>query len=142
MRERTEERGAKGGGTARGAKGEDRGAPDGGTANGGTARGAKGAGRRAKGEKREAPDGTTNPDLSRCTSTDTTPNPDCQLPTARRNDLAVLQEILGLRGGQLDDFHPVQPPAALRRFLRTATLGQLQGLLVEVLAKMRDGGSR
>ena len=56
-------------------------------------------------------------------------------------DLAVLQEILRLRGGQLDDFHPVQPPAAVRRFLRTATPGQLQGTLVEVLAEMRDGGS-
>ena len=58
------------------------------------------------------------------------------------DDLAILQEILWLRGGQLDNFHPIQPPAAVIRFLRTATLGQLQGTLVEVLAMMRDGGNR
>ena len=86
-----------------------------------------GTDRGAKGEEREAPA--------------TTSKPDCLPPTACRNaadDLTVLQQILWLRGGQLDNFHPIQPPAVVRRFLRTATLGQLQGLLVEGLAKMRD----
>ena len=58
------------------------------------------------------------------------------------DDLAILQKILWLHGGQLDNFRPIQPPAAVMRFLKTATPGQLQGTLVEVLAAMRDGGSR
>ena len=56
------------------------------------------------------------------------------------DDLAILQEILWLQGGQLDNFHPIQPPPAVMRFLRTATLGQLQGMLVELLAAMRKNG--
>ena len=54
------------------------------------------------------------------------------------NDLAVLQQILALHDGQLDNFHPARPPPAVRRFLRRATLEQLQGTLVEVLAAIRE----
>ena len=54
------------------------------------------------------------------------------------NDVAVLQQILALHGGQLDNFHPTRPPSAVRRFLTQATLGELQGTLVELLAAMRD----
>ena len=53
------------------------------------------------------------------------------------NDLAVLQQILGLHGGQLDNFHPTRPPSAVRRFLTRATLEELQGTLVELLAAIR-----
>ena len=62
------------------------------------------------------------------------------IPSAPRynasNDLAVLQQILALHDGQLDNFHPTRPPPAVRRFLARATLEQLQGTLVELLAAM------
>ena len=54
------------------------------------------------------------------------------------NDLAILQQILALHGGQLDNFDPAPPPSAVRRFLARATLEQLQGALVELLAAMRE----
>jgi len=58
--------------------------------------------------------------------------------TDRPDDaLALLQQLLALTGGQLDNFDPQPPPSAIRRFLRTADLRQLQGLLVELLAAMR-----
>jgi len=53
-------------------------------------------------------------------------------------ELAILQEILLLNKGQLQDFSPVPPPSAIKAFLRKAALPQLQGLLVELLAAMRD----
>lgn len=63
-------------------------------------------------------------------------------PSAPRDnasdDLAILQQILALHEGQLDNFHPTRPPPAVRRFLRRATLEQLQGTLVELLAAMRE----
>ncbi len=54
------------------------------------------------------------------------------------NDLAVLQQILALQGGQLDNFNPTRPPPAVRRFLTRATLEELQGALVELLAALRE----
>ena len=54
------------------------------------------------------------------------------------NDLAILQQILALHDGQLDNFDPKLPPTAVRRFLARATLEQLQGTLVELLAAMRE----
>ena len=53
------------------------------------------------------------------------------------NDLAVLQQILALHDGQLANFHPTRPPASVRRFLNRATLEELQGTLVELLAAIR-----
>ena len=56
---------------------------------------------------------------------------------AAQEEIAVLQEILALRGGQLEKFAPTPPPSAVKVFLRRATLSQLQGTLVELLAAMR-----
>ena len=51
---------------------------------------------------------------------------------------AVVQQILLLEGGELNNFDPAQPPAGVKRFLRQATLSELQGTLIEVLAAMRS----
>ena len=53
------------------------------------------------------------------------------------DNLAVLQQLLALHDGQLNDFQPTPPPAALKAYLRRADLHELQGLLVETLAAMR-----
>lgn len=52
-------------------------------------------------------------------------------------EAAILQQILTLNKGLLQDYHPVPPPSVVREFLRRASLFQLQGTLVEVLAAMR-----
>ena len=54
------------------------------------------------------------------------------------DDGAVLQQILLLEGGELENFNPAQPPAGVKRFLRRATLAELQGTFVEVLAAMQS----
>ena len=55
-----------------------------------------------------------------------------------RDEIAVLQQVLLLQEGQLENFHPVPLPSAVKRFLTRATPGQLQGTLVEVLAALRS----
>ncbi len=54
------------------------------------------------------------------------------------DEIVILQEILALHSGQLENFHPEQPPSSIRYFLRRASLGQLQGTLVELLVAMRS----
>jgi len=61
-----------------------------------------------------------------------------RVPTSPAEEIAVLQQILLLHDGQLENFHPVRPPSAVRRFLTRATLRQLQGTLVELLAALRS----
>ena len=58
-------------------------------------------------------------------------------PSTAQEEIAVLQEILALHGGQLENFNPTPPPTAVKIFLRKATLSQLQGTLVELLAALR-----
>ena len=57
------------------------------------------------------------------------------------DDLAVLHQVLALHGGQLDDFRPTPPPTPIKRFLRKANLYELQWVLVEILAAMRENKS-
>jgi len=61
-----------------------------------------------------------------------------RVPTSPSDEIAVLQQILLLHDGQLENFHPVRPPSPVRRFLNRATLGELQGLLVETLSALRE----
>jgi hypothetical protein len=54
-----------------------------------------------------------------------------------QDDVKILQQLLALHHGELEDFQPVRPPAAVRGFLGRASLHELQGVLVETLAAMR-----
>jgi len=58
-------------------------------------------------------------------------------PRSPADEIAVLQKILLLHDGQLENFHPFPPPSAVRCFLTRATLPQLQGTLVELPAALR-----
>ena len=57
-------------------------------------------------------------------------------PRTGEEKVAILRQILDLCSRQLETFRPTQPPSAIRAFIRRATLGQLQGTLVELLAAM------
>ncbi|MCD4824005.1 MAG: hypothetical protein K8S55_05320 [Phycisphaerae bacterium] len=59
------------------------------------------------------------------------------IPQTAEGEIAILQNVLALHGGQLENFNPVPPPSAVKSFIRRATLPQLQGTLVELLAAMR-----
>jgi len=62
----------------------------------------------------------------------------CQAASEAREEISILQQILLLHDGQLENFHPGPPPSAVKRFLNRAALGQLQGLLVELLCTLRN----
>jgi hypothetical protein len=63
-------------------------------------------------------------------------------PGPSEREAAILREILAVYRAGLDVFQPVPPPPEVRRFLQHATVGQLQGALIEVLAalhRIQDG---
>ena len=59
-------------------------------------------------------------------------------PDTATDQIAVLQDIFALNGGQLENFHPTPPPSVIQAFLRRASMPQLQGTLIELLAAMRN----
>jgi len=52
---------------------------------------------------------------------------------------SLLEEIIALEAESVN-FNPQDPPPEVQAFIDDASLGQLQGLLLEVLAAMKDQG--